>query len=373
MVSKEDYNVYDVSDLKSILLNYGNEVQRALDENEDLIKSTAGKLRNYDKIILSGCGDKFITPLITQFLTDAYTSKNVRVMHSRILANYTPEWVDEETLIIFLTASGTTTDVVEAVKKCKECNAEMIVLTQLRDVKPNSVISKLEDYSKSQIIRVLKRGEVTWPATTTFHTFLAVLNSLFIHMMMDEGKPVDALLSTQLLDVHEYMNALNKSEEFHDWCFETAKHLKELNAEGFYFLGDGPRYAAARKGALVHFVESCKEDAFPVKSEEFVHLVIETLAEKNEVKNVLVLLKPRNTYVSAQAMNRFEEIKSLWSEKAGKDKVIIIDPFQFLKPKGVGKKNDILLTHLHVLALEWLSYYYAIINKMDPMSKQVSY
>ena len=78
----------------------------------------------------------------------------------------------------------------------------------------------------------------------------------------------------------------------------------------------------------------------PIRNEEFVHLVIEVLAEENEQKNVLILLKPRESYVSRQASNRYHEIKSLWKEKAGKDNVIIIDPFQFITPKGIGKKND---------------------------------
>jgi len=371
LMENADYEIYDSSNLRKTLNEYGDKIKDALDYNNEIIKETAQKLGMYDEIVISGCGDKFTVPLITQYLADSFTKINLRIIHSRILANYTPEWISPKTLIIFLTASGTTTDVLDAIREVKKKNAGIIVITQLIKKGEKSVYTELKGYRNSQIIIPLKNGKVTWPSTTTFHTFLAILNALFIYYLENQGVPADALLTLQYLDLPEYMDELSNNKNMHDWCILTAKQLLSIKPVGFYFLGDGPRYAAARRGALVNFVENCKEDSFPIESEEFVHLVIETLADVNVTKNVLILLKPRSSYVSKQANNRFEEIKSLWEEKAGKDKIVIIDPFQFVTPKGIGKKNDILLTPLYVLMLEWLAYYYAINKKQDPSRKEV--
>jgi glucosamine 6-phosphate synthetase-like amidotransferase/phosphosugar isomerase protein len=291
------------------------------------------------------------------------------VIHSRILANYPLEWVGPNTLIFFLTASGTTTDVIEAVKAVKKKNPHIIILTQLGKKSPGSVYDEIKGYKKSRVIVPLSDGKVTWPSTTTFHTFLAILNLLFTYVMKEMGLKVDSLLNIQLLDLPDYLDEISENPKTHEWCSVTAKNLLKMETEGFYFLGDGPRYAAALKGALVHFVESTKQDSFAIQNEEFVHLVVEVLADENENKNVLFLLKPRESHVTRQANNRFEEIRSLWTEKAGKDKVVVVDPFQFTSPKGIGLKNDILLTPLYVVLLQWLSYYYALYKKLDPTKK----
>ncbi|MBN1924122.1 MAG: SIS domain-containing protein [Nanoarchaeota archaeon] len=366
-----DYELLDPSNLKATLEQQGRAVKQALEENDAVLKQTAVKVNQFDKIILSGCGDKHVVPMITQYLTDAFSKKLVRVIHSRLLANYTPEWVDAKTLVIFLTASGTTKDVIDAINEVKKKKAEIIILTQLSDnKKKDSIYSAIKDYQNSQVIIPLKEGVITWPATTTFHTFLAVLNMLFIYVLMENNTPVDALLNLQYVEIPDYIDKLCKDKSLMEWCAATAKKLLEMKVLGFYFLGDGPRYAAVRKGALVHFVESCKEDSFPIENEEFIHLVIESLAEEHVEENVLIIMKPRESYITMQAYNQYELIKSLWRERAGKDRVITVDPFEFVEPTGVGKKNDILLTPLYVIVLEWLAYYYALYKKIDPAKMQ---
>lgn len=364
-----DYKTLDPNNLRKIIRKQGFEVKRALDSNDEMLKELAVKYKDFKEVVFTGCGDKYIVPLITQFFTDSFTKINARVIHSRILANYTPEFINPNTLVVFLTASGVTTDVIDALKAVKKKNPYVLIITQLGKKKKDSVYELIKDYRKSDVIVPLSDGKITWPASTTFHTFLAVLNLFFTYVMRENGFNVDVLLKIQLLDLPDYMDEISRNEKTHEWCTLIAKKLLELKSEALYFLGDGSRYAAARKGALVHFVESAKQHSFPLENEDFVHLMIEVLADKT--KNILFLLKPRESHVSTQATNRYEEIRSLWEEKAGKDKVIIVDPFNFTTPKGIGKKNDILLTPLHVVLLQWLSYYYALYKKVNPAKKTV--
>ena len=64
--------------------------------------------------------------------------------------------------------------------------------------------------------------------------------------------------------------------------------------------------------------------------------------------------------MSVQAMNRFNEMHLMNSEKFEKEKIIIIDPSSFINITGKGKRNDIILCPLYILMIEWLSYYCSI-------------
>ena len=87
-----------------------------LDSNEERLKQAAIMLNSAKNVVFSGIGDKYYACLISQFLADAYY-KNTRVIHARLLVNYTPEWLNKDTVIVFMTESGTTLDVLEAAKE----------------------------------------------------------------------------------------------------------------------------------------------------------------------------------------------------------------------------------------------------------------
>ena len=93
-----DVKNYDSSNLSESIKNHGKDLRKAIEENEEIINFLSERILEYDNILISGCGDKYILPHLTQFLTDAYLNKSIRTIHSRVLANYTPEWIDEKAL-----------------------------------------------------------------------------------------------------------------------------------------------------------------------------------------------------------------------------------------------------------------------------------
>lgn len=295
-----------------------NTIKMSLEKNEVLLKTIAHLMNKSEKILISGRGDKFFMGLIAQFLSDAYYNKIVRVVHPRMLLNYTPEWINNKTLCIFISESGSTKETLDAMKLAKKKHCKTVFLTSSIK-KPNSA---------DKIVK----------AIGGFHSILANLNTLFIYALFEQNKPVLALIRIQATDMPWDIVNLMKNDELQKWCEKTSNALKDKKTKRYFFLGDGPRYAVAKIGARMNEYES-----YTFKSEGFDQKI------PNDPNSVIILLKPRRTQVSKYALKVYEDIKKSFGKR-----VIEIDPFLFVKPMGVGKKMDILMTPLYVVVLEQL-------------------
>ncbi|VVB75477.1 Uncharacterised protein [Candidatus Tiddalikarchaeum anstoanum] len=300
-------------------------IKDILDSNEESLKQAASILNKSSNIIISGVGDKYYAAQITQFLTDAFYNKNVRVIHSRIIINYTPEWLDENTTCIFYSESGTTTEVVNAIKLVHDKKCKVLLFTDR---------SKQVEGVDMQII---VQGGI--------QSIISNANTMFIYAMMEIGLEVTPLLTIQTIDLPWDILNLAKNINLSKWSRDTAKKVKDLGINRFYFLGDGPRYPAAYIGAKLNKFES-----ITMRSEGFEQII------PYDPKSAVVLLKPRESQVSEQALYEYNNLKT-YSRNA----VIEIDPFRYMEPRGIGKKLDILLVPLYIVVLE---------NLMNELSKE---
>jgi fructoselysine-6-P-deglycase FrlB-like protein len=346
-------------DFKKNIKSIPDKLRISYEKNENVIKRMGRKLKSCSNVILSGCGDKYIIPLISKYFNDEYSKKSLEVCNSRILANYMPEYVGKDSAIIFLTVSGKTIDVIDAIKKAKEKNAFILVITQLKKKESDSIYSVLKGYKNYEVIIPVKDELITHPSTSTSLTFLSVLNLILTYSIDSETKPIDSLLLTQLINLPESIHNLNKSKEFHEWCKVSAEKIKKMKNPILMLLGDGPRYAAAKKAVQIQLLEQCGLFGNHIQSEEFVNLIIEEVINK-DFGQLWIIIKPRASYVNMQTNNRLDEIELMIREKFKDDRVIILEPTTFITPKGMGKKNDIILTSLHLCAIEWLSYYVSL-------------
>jgi fructoselysine-6-P-deglycase FrlB-like protein len=341
-------------DLKKILKNQDDKI-RISTEDTDKLKKFAGMIKSANNVIISGEGDKFIIPMISKYLSDAYSNKKFEVYNARVLANYIPESINSESLVFFLSVRGKNIDILDAINEVKKKNATIIIITQLESRTKDSIYSVLKGYKKYDIFIPVKNETITIPSTTTSNTFLSVLNTIIIYSL-DDKINTEHLLMTQLVDLPVYFNELNKNKNFHEWCLESAKKIKELNNPMLFFIGDGPRYPICKKASQIQFIEQCKLIGTSIQSEEFINLILEEYINK-DLNQIWILLKPIEKFVSVHAMNRFNEMHLMISEKFKNEKIIIIDPTNFVNITGQGKRNDIILTPIYTLMIEWLSFY----------------
>ncbi len=138
----------DSTNMKANIESQGRSIALTIKNEIEALKQVVSKVSVCKKFIFSGCGDKYIVPLITEFIWKKYVDKPLDVMHSRILADYKPK-IDKDTCIIFLSQSGTTADVLDAFNYAKQNQSWIVCITNLKEEKPNSLVELCKNYKKA--------------------------------------------------------------------------------------------------------------------------------------------------------------------------------------------------------------------------------
>lgn len=352
---------YDSTRMRENILSQGISIKQTIQKEKKKIMELADELKVCKRFVFSGCGDKYLIPLITEFLWNHISDKPLKVMHSRLLANYPPKFLDEETCIVLLSQSGTTVDVIDAFKEISKRKCHIVSITNLKEKKENSLIALSENYDKAHVINTHTKlyPEEPLPSTGTFHTSLATLNLFTIFL----NHPEKSFLEFQEKIIPNIVDKLSTSKEVIEESKNFAEKFKE--EDNFYVLGDGPRYGVARKHARIMLMEGVKTNACDIESEEFEHSLIATLEGRK--KNPLITLKPLNSWKSA---NKISNIEQLWMNHAGKEKVYSMEPFKFLDKNTKNNfskiEGDIFSPFLYAVLSEWQCYYLALARKTDP-------
>ncbi|MBD3155901.1 MAG: SIS domain-containing protein, partial [Candidatus Aenigmarchaeota archaeon] len=361
LFKKNSKKSIDSKDMKQEIEDQGLAIELTIEKELENIKKVSNKVKKCKNFIFSGCGDKYIVPLTSEYLWRNISKKPLDVIQSWTLKNYPPKYLDEDTCIVFVSQSGTTYDTVEACQLAIEKNCNIVALTNLREKKEGSLIDLCENYGKGSVMKMHTKNypERSLPSTGSFHSSLTALN---LFTLFANGKS-EELLYLQTKHVPKLVNMLSNSEEIKIWSKEKSKQFRKFN--NFYVVGDGSRSTIARKQAKIMMMEGVKTNACDVEGEEFVHSLIETLEYKS---NPLILLKPLIYW--KESFRLFRMIKKFWEKYAGENEIIIIDPFEYLDAKSKqlfsGIEGNILSPFLYAPQLEWLSYYLALEKGKDP-------
>jgi glucosamine 6-phosphate synthetase-like amidotransferase/phosphosugar isomerase protein len=340
----------DSTDMKKQIMEQGKSALLSVEKSKAEITRTANSIKSFERFIFSGAGDKYIVPLISQFLWRKLSDKPVEVIHSRTLADYVPKYVDSKTCCIFLTQSGKTRDTIDAIKEVKKRGAKCIAITNL--------IGDGGVYELCDIVRThtATYPEKATPSTGTFQASLAVLNQIIIEAFGDKNWS----------DTHEeilhMVDKLSTDENLISWSEKTTEKMLDYEGQSFYFLGDGPRFPVARKAAMIMWYEGAKNDACPVETEDFVHSLIETLEEENKHKKPMVVLQPLESHMTDFSYDQLEQIKKMWSERS---ELFVANPFEFCD-EIKGEMGNLLSPALYGVQTIWLSYHFAVKRGVDP-------
>lgn len=353
----------DSKEMKEHMLLQGVSISKTINKEMEKIMDVANAVRRFKRFVFSGCGDKHVVPLITEFLWRNVSDKPLDVIHSRVLADFPPRYLDESTCVVFISQSGTTKDTVEACKTIIEKGCKFITITNLKERKEDSLVDLAEKYDGCVIRTHTKLyPETPLPSTGTFHTSLAVLNLLTM-FINDAG---EKLFDFQVNIIPNVVDKLSKSISVIKECRELGLKMRKFN--DFYVVGDGPRFPVARKQAKIMLMEGVKTNACDVELEEFVHSLIETL--ESQKKNPLILLKPLDRWLSDSSLMNYKIVKNLWEKVCGRGMVFEIDPFAFLnedlRRTFSCVEGNLLSPFLYAVVLGWLTYYLALAKNVDP-------
>lgn len=180
----------DNDNYDSELGNFSHYMLKEIYEQKDLVskwydnyfvKGDIEKLPNignYKKIQIVGCGTAYHAGCVGKYLLERYGNIEVSVFIASEY-RYQKLFIDEETLVIFISQSGETADTLACIKKVKEYRAKTLGIVNVE----NSSIARLVD----EVIYTKALSEVAVASTKAYTAQLYVISMLAFGMGIDNG------------------------------------------------------------------------------------------------------------------------------------------------------------------------------------------
>jgi glucosamine--fructose-6-phosphate aminotransferase (isomerizing) len=291
------------------------------------------------QVIITACGTSRYAALVGRYLFSRVGKKFCDVVMASEFG-YFADSVDKSTVVIAVSQSGETADVVEGVKAAREAGAQVISIVN----RPNSILADLSH----QVIYLNCGSEIAVAATKSFLSQLAIFYLLAFSMInsFDEAAARLTDLSSEITKVLDW----NKSE-----LIKLSQNLKDKNA--FYYIARGINFAIASEGAL--------------KLKEISYIHAEGMPAGELKHGTLALIEPGTPvvvicpadYTFLETLSNAMETKSRGAYIIGvSDKESDIYDSWIKIPEV----DELLYPMVAVVPLQLLAYYLAINRGCDP-------
>lgn len=298
-------------------------------------------LDRFQKILVVACGTAYHAGLQFQYFMKQICKREVQVEIASEF-RHDPPFMDQNSLVIFISQSGETYDSLMALRLAKSYGATTFALCNVL----GSTIAREAD----RVAYTLAGPEISVASTKAYTAQVALLYLLTLYFAKKEGKELDDLyqFSSKLQRVFQQKEKIKKVAE------------KIAGAKSMFYLGRGIDDKIAREGSLklkeITYIHSEASPTGELKHgsialiEEGVPVVMlstqKGLSEKNSSN--MKEVKARGAFVIAVALEGSEEVK------AGAD--------EYLEVEDAGEYLTALLA---VVYLQLLSYYVAVAKGLD--------
>ena len=309
---------------------------QAGDKSADAINTATDFIKHARNIYITGSGTSYNAALVAKYLWQKHAKIKVEPIISSELS-FTPETIDPNSILIAISQSGESADVLEAVKIAKKANAKILSIV-------NILTSSLAQES-AVVIGMGCGPEIGVAATKSFTAQLSIIYKV-ARKLCDGCINVD---STKISD------SVGKVLADQTKIKEIAKELKDV--QDIYILGRAVHYPIALESAL--------------KLKELSYIHAEGIPG-GELKHGPLALMDSSVYVIIINPNDFTYNDTLTSAreiKARGAKIIGISD----KPSDVYDHwiqiptiDDVLYPLIEIIPIQLLSYYSAIEKDTDP-------
>jgi|WetSurMetagenome_2_1015567.scaffolds.fasta_scaffold22209_5 glutamine---fructose-6-phosphate transaminase (isomerizing) len=207
-------------------------LEQALTQDKELFTDIAMDILRAGHVVIIACGTSRYAALVGRYLFSRVGRKFCDVVMASEFQYFT-ESVGTDTLVIAVSQSGETADVIEGVKRAREAGARVISVI-------NRPMSQLSDMS-DRIIYLNCGPELCVAATKSFISQLVVFYLLAYSMINDFDKAATDLraISAEITKVIE-------------WNGDRLKALSERlkDKRDFYYIARGINFAIASEAAL---------------------------------------------------------------------------------------------------------------------------
>jgi glutamine---fructose-6-phosphate transaminase (isomerizing) len=324
--------------LKEIMEQSQMLAQTACQDGKTFTKIAMDILRA-NQVIITACGTSRYAALVGRYLFSKVGKKFCDVVMASEFG-YFADSVDKNTVVIAVSQSGETADIIEGVKAARDNGAQIISIIN----RPNSILADLSH----EIIYLNCGAEIAVAATKTFLSQLAIFYLLSYSMVnaFDEATAKLAGLNGDITKVLDW----NKSE-----LVNLSQKLKDKNH--FYYIARGINFAIASEGAL--------------KLKEISYIHAEGMPAGELKHGTLALIEPGTPvvvicpadYTFSETVSNAIEAKSRGAYIIGvSDKESDIYDSWIKLPKV----DELLYPLVAVVPLQLLAYYLAVNRGCDP-------
>lgn len=229
-----DYASASLQDFKHFMLKEISEQPKVLLnllQNSSGIEKIAQKIKKAYGTYLVGCGTAAYSCLAGLYLFSTIAKRHVNFSLGSEF-NYTEDFIKEKSLLIAVSQSGETIDVIEPVQKAKTRGADIIAITNVL----GSTLYRLADQPFLLQSGVEKAVASTKALTSMFGTMI-----LLAYASVNKSDEGQKILKKSAKEIQRIIVHKNKIKKLASKIYKT---------RNIYILGRGPSYPVAMESAL---------------------------------------------------------------------------------------------------------------------------
>jgi len=338
-VSKEFGDVYKGDyahfTLKEIFEQHET-ILKAGEKTEEAIEKAADLIKHAKNIYVTGSGTSYNSALIAKQIFSKYAKIKAEPIISSEL-QFSPESIEENSIVIALSQSGESADVLEAVKIGKQVNCKIIAIVNLM----TSSLVREADIA----IGMNCGPEIGVAATKSFTSQLVILYKI-----------VQELTDNKItINFEKFAESILKILENPEKIQTIAKEMK--NISDIYVLGRGINYPIAKEAAL-KLKELTYIHAEGIPGGELKHGPLALMDS-----NVFVIIINPNDSTYSDTLTSAREIKARGAKIIG---VSDIESDIYDYWIEMPKIDQVLYPISEIIPIQFLSYYAALEKDTDP-------
>ena len=314
-------------------------LEAAATQDRELFTKIALDILRAGQVIVTACGTSRYAALVGRYLFSKVGKKFCDVVMASEF-HYFADSVDKNTVVLAVSQSGETADVIEGVQMARDAGAQIVSIIN----RPQSLLSEMSDH----VIYLNCGYEISVPATKSFLSQLVIFYLLSFSMVNSFDEAVNNLKGIS----NEIAKAIA-------WNNEPLRKLSQSlkDKDDFYYIARGINFAIASEGAL--------------KLKEVSYIHAEGMPAGELKHGTLALIEPGtpvavicpDDYTYSETLSNAIEAKSRGAYIIGvSDKKNDIYDFWVKIPKV----DALLYPIITVVPLQLLAYHLAVSRGHDP-------
>ncbi|MGC9310657.1 MAG: SIS domain-containing protein [Candidatus Aenigmatarchaeota archaeon] len=321
------------------ILEQQDTIRKAADQDEGILIETAMDILRAKNVVFVACGTARYAAIVGRYLFSKVAKKFSEVIMAHEF-QYFLDAVDSNTVVIAVSQSGETADVLEGVMKAKEKGTKLVSITNV----PTSSLARISD----RVFDIKCGPEIAVASTKAFTGQLAVLYRIAFATIT---RSYDA--KSELEDIASKVGRMVC--DLNDTIEDLANKIKDK--DDLYYLGRGIDFAIASEGAL-KLKELSYQHAEGMPAGELKHGTLSLISKGTPV----VAIAPKD-YTFEETLNNANEAKARGAFIIG---VSDVKKSMFDVWIPIPAVKEVFYPMVAVIPLQMLAYYAAVARGNNP-------